>query len=70
MADVAQKAVSANNVKLGAMTVKRHGGARNAFDTDDESTLTNPDGATASYWDAKLDNRLDDPRYYSGDTSA
>lgn len=73
MADVATKAISANDIKLASITVKRHGGSKSlstAFDIDTENTLTNPDGATASYWDAKLDGRMDDPRYYEGDTQA
>ncbi len=71
MADVAQKAISANDMKLGSVTVKTGGGnGTNGFDHDYERAQTNPDKSTAAYWDAKLDARLDDPRYYEGDTIA
>ena len=65
MADVMQKAINANNIKYGTITVKVHGGNKaNAFDYDDVPALINPDGSSATYWENKLQGRFDDPTYY------
>jgi len=69
MADVAQKAISANNVRLGSVTVKNTGSSK-YFTHDYETAQTNPDGSSAAYWEARLQDRFDEPRYYEGDTPA
>lgn len=66
MADVLNKAKSANNIKYGTMTVKTQGSANgtNGFAQDNARVQTNPDGSSTTYWENKLTDRFDDPNYY------
>jgi hypothetical protein len=71
MADVAVKAINANDVKSGTAVVHRGGGLGTArFDYDTESQKVNPTDGLPTNWDSQLDTRMDDPRYYEGDTTA
>ena len=66
MADVAQKAINANDVINGAVVVKS-AGAPTRFQTIDPEV--NPVQSAADM-EARLTGRMDDPRYYSGDTAS
>lgn len=68
MSDVLNKAASGNNIKYGTVTVKTQGSA-NGFAKDNARVQTNPDGSSTAFWENKLTERFDDPRYYYGNNS-
>lgn len=64
MADVAAKAISANGFNNGTVVVGVNGKTVQTY------VPKVVDAPTDSELDSKYDNRLDEVRYYSGDTSA
>lgn len=67
MADVMQKAINANDIKRGYVVIKT-GGGKGILSYAGVPGLQTLD--TAAQVEAKLTDRMDDPRYYSGDTTA
>ena len=67
MADVMQKAINANPIKRGYVVIKTGGG-------EGVQTFAGVPGTqtleTEAQVEARFTNRMDDPRYYSGDTPA
>lgn len=67
MADVMQKAINANSLKRGYVVIKTGGGKGIQTFAGVPGTQTLDSAAQV---EAKLTDRMDDPRYYSGDTPA
>lgn len=67
MADVMQKAINANNITRGRVIIKTGGGKGTQVFEGVPGTQTLDSAAQV---EAKLTDRMDDPRYYSGDTTA
>ncbi len=66
MADILNKAISANNINMGTITVKANGANRTtSFKYDAVSRQVNPDGSSTTYWENKLTSRFDDPQFYT-----
>lgn len=61
-----QKAVNANNINFGTVTVKANGANKStSFKYDTKSQQVNPDGESATFWENKLTERFNDPTYYT-----
>lgn len=65
MADVMQKAINANDIKLGGAVIKTQRNIQKLDTTPGTVTVR-----TVAQVEARYDNRMDKVRYYSGDTSS